>query len=270
MNPADRHDDDLHDDLRALAEVSARDVPTLDDTARALSDARATRTRTRTQGATPMRSRRRTILMTAGGLAASALVMLCPVPYTHDAGWDVSLRAASGRVANVRVEAPTAEAAVQRASALAGVSDVKDVTVAPRREVVWGSVYAMAMEKILHVTVDTKGKTDDEVASEIRAQLAQQGWSPDAVQVQSGPDGATIAIGASDGQGHTIQVVRRSDDADARVHIAVGDFDDTREPGMTDAQLREKILRQLRARGMDAEVTVDGDRIQIRATKAGP
>jgi hypothetical protein len=36
---------------------------------------------------------------------------------------------------------------------------------------------------------------------------------------------------------------------------------------MTDAQLREKVERQLAARGLDAEVTVRGDEIQIRARR---
>jgi len=43
------------------------------------------------------------------------------------------------------------------------------------------------------------------------------------------------------------------------------DIDDKREPGMTDEQLRRKILDQLEARGMDADVTVEGDHIGIRA-----
>jgi hypothetical protein len=36
---------------------------------------------------------------------------------------------------------------------------------------------------------------------------------------------------------------------------------------MTDAQLREKILKQLQARGLDGDVTVEGGKIEIRAKK---
>jgi hypothetical protein len=37
---------------------------------------------------------------------------------------------------------------------------------------------------------------------------------------------------------------------------------------MTDDELRDKILRQLTARGLSATVTVHGDDIQIRAEKS--
>jgi hypothetical protein len=36
---------------------------------------------------------------------------------------------------------------------------------------------------------------------------------------------------------------------------------------MTDAQLRDKILQQLKARGLDGDVTVDGGKIEIRAKR---
>jgi hypothetical protein len=50
-----------------------------------------------------------------------------------------------------------------------------------------------------------------------------------------------------------------------RIAMGAPDIDTAREPGMSDEQLREKIVRQLRAKGMDAEVTVLGDKVQIRA-----
>ena len=36
---------------------------------------------------------------------------------------------------------------------------------------------------------------------------------------------------------------------------------------MTDAQLRDKILKQLKARGLDGDVTVEGNRIEVRAKR---
>jgi RNA polymerase sigma factor (sigma-70 family) len=48
------------------------------------------------------------------------------------------------------------------------------VTVVPRKERVWGSVYAMAKEKLLHVEINLKGKTEAQVIEELRAQLTQQ------------------------------------------------------------------------------------------------
>ena len=53
--------------------------------------------------------------------------------------------------------------------------------------------------------------------------------------------------------------------AGAPVEMEAGGLDETREPGMTDAQLKEKIEKQLRARGLEPNVAVNGDRIEIRA-----
>jgi osmotically-inducible protein OsmY len=135
-------------------------------------------------------------------------------------------------------------------------------------ELVWGSVYAMAKERILHVQVQMDGKSDAEVADEIRAQLAQQGWTPGEVVVERGPGGSSVSMGANDGEGRQLQIVQKKDGAGAnQVQIQVDPIDDTRDPGMTDDELRAKILAQLKARGMDAEVVVQGDHIEIRADK---
>jgi hypothetical protein len=142
-----------------------------------------------------------------------------------------------------------------------------EVSVSPRTELVWGSVYAMAKEKLFHVDVEMAGKTDAEVEAEIRAQLAQQGWSPGEVEVQRGEGASTVSVGANDGE-HRIQIVRSQvGPGSDHVELQPEPIDDTREPGMTDEELRQKILRQLEARGMQAEVKVDGDRIEIRAEK---
>ena len=52
-------------------------------------------------------------------------------------------------------------------------------------------------------------------------------------------------------------------------HVSMGveDIDTTREPGMTDEQLRAKIVGQFKAKGIDTEVVVEGEKVQIRAQK---
>jgi hypothetical protein len=124
----------------------------------------------------------------------------------------------------------------------------------------------MAREKILRIDVDTDGKTDAQVEQEITDQLQAAGWTPVEVRVQRDGDGTTVQVGADDGDGRHIQIVRKAPDG-TPVQVQAGDIDDTREPGMTDEQLREKILKQFEARGMQADVTVDGDRIEIRARR---
>ena len=127
----------------------------------------------------------------------------------------------------------------------------------------------MAKDKLLDVHVDLDGKTDAQVADDIRAQLANGGWTADDVQVQRSADGSSVTIDAQDNNGRVMKVVRKaSGGSEKNLDFQVGGIDDEREPGMTDAQLRDKIVQQLKARGLDGDVTVDGDKIEIRASKS--
>jgi hypothetical protein len=254
-------DDRILSDCEALARRTAHALPTLDDTARALDEALAHGS----QGESPMRNTRRPLLVAVGAFAAAAAVLVCPIPYSHVAGWDVTFRSADGHVAKVYMKGASAEASARRASALAKKPGAI-VTVEPRTERVWGSVYAMAKESILHIDVNMEGKSDTAVEDEIRAQLAAQGWAPLEVQVQRGDGASSVQVGATDGDGRTVQMNQQVVGGPAGVHVSMGveDVDTKREPGMTDDQLREKIVRQFKAKGMDAEVTIEGDKVRIR------
>lgn len=253
-------DSQIEADLRALADSSARGLPTLDDTARAVTDLRAKRS-----GGTIMSLIRKPMLVTAAAVAAVAAVLVCPVPYTRNAGYELTV-SRDGRVAKVRVPTHDAAQAERRAAALRRSGAA--VTVAARSERVWGSVYAMAKDKLVHIHVDLDGKSDEEVASEVRAQLADSGWTADDVQLRHNDEGSTLEISGSDGQGRQIKLLRKAEGGkELKMDVEVGGIDDSREPGMTDAQLRDKILGQLKARGLDGDVQVDGGKIMIRANR---
>jgi hypothetical protein len=255
-------DSRIESDLKALAESSARGLPTLDQTGRALTVAR-----TQPAGGGIMSIVRKPLLATALGAAVVAAVLVCPVPYTRTVGYELTVTNAAGRVAKIRVPAKNAAQAERRATELRKHGAV--VAVAPRTERVWGSVYAMAKDKLLDVHVDLDGKSDAQVADDIRAQLLSGGWNADDVQVQRSADGSTVQIDAQDGNGRQMKVVRKASGGDEKsMDFQLGGIDDAREPGMTDAQLRDKIVQQLKARGLDPEVTVDGDKIEIRASKS--
>ena len=129
-----------------------------------------------------------------------------------------------------------------------------------------GRVYAMALDKLIDIRVDTTGKSDSQVETEIRDQLTRSGMTPDAVQFQRTGDESEASIQAHDGD-HELHVVRRQKGDHGELHIEAGGLDTERTPGMTDDQLRDKIERQLIARGLTPTVTVHGDQIQIRAEK---
>jgi len=209
----------------------------------------------------------RPFLASAAAVAVVAAILVCPVPYTRTVGYELTVTNAAGRVAKIRVPAKSAASAERRAAALR--KSGATVTIAARTERVWGSVYAMAKEKFLEVHVDLDGKSDAEVADDIRAQLAAGGWTADDVTVQRSADGSEVKVEAQDGEGRQLRVVRKaSGGSEKNLDFQVGGIDDTREPGMTDAELRDKILKQLKARGLDGDVVVDGDRIEIRAKKS--
>jgi len=255
-------DSQIDRDLHALAESSARRLPTLEQTARAVTDARAKRS-----GGSIMSIIQKPLWATAAGVAVLAAVLVCPVPYTRTVGYELTVTNAAGRVAKVRVAGKNAAFAERRAAELR--THGAAVVVAARTERVWGSVYAMAKDKLLDVHVDlSDGKTDAEVADDIRNQLAAGGWTADDVQVQRSGDSSSVELSAEDADGRKMKVVRKASGGNEKsLDFQVGGLDDEREPGMTDAQLRDKILQQLKARGLDADVVVDGNRIEIRAKR---
>lgn len=129
-----------------------------------------------------------------------------------------------------------------------------------------GRVYAMALDKLISIRVETTGKSDAEVATEIRNQLETGGVHGAAVSFERHGDEAQMQIDA-DVDGRQLKVMRQTKGGPSELQIDIGGIDDTREPGMTDDQLRDKITRQLVARGLDPTVTVTGDRIEVRAHK---
>jgi hypothetical protein len=206
------------------------------------------------------------VLAVAIALGTGALVLPLPVWRSH--GWDATLRSASGASITVHFSAPDESAARRHALAIARTMGA-EATVVPHRELAWRSVYAMARDGLFRVDVDARGKSDEEVEAEIRTQLEQQGWTAGSVTVRRG-DGVTAVEVGADRDGRHIQVLGKSTGPDAdHVQMAPEPLDTSREPTMTDDQLREKILAQLRARGMDGEVIVEGDQVHIRAVKSG-
>jgi hypothetical protein len=261
-----RTDERIEEDFRSLAEATRRGLPPMAHTARALAEGRG--------GARkgPLaRAFARPAYAGAIGLALAGAALLAPVPYTRTVGYELEVEGPGGRVAHLRLPART-EAQARRRAEIVGRETGARVSVRPLTERVWGNVYAMAQEGIVQIRVEMEGKTDDQVGAEIDAQLRAGGYAPGPIEVQRSGDEAHVGFEADDAQGRHVKVIRKAkgDGAgNAVVEIELGAIDHTREPGMTDEQLREKIIAQLKARGVpNPEVVVDGDRVEIRAQKA--
>jgi hypothetical protein len=203
-------------------------------------------------------------------MTLTGALLVAPVPYRHRIGWEATVRGPGGRLVTLHVQARSAEEAQNRIRATAGKGE-ELVSLEARTELAWRTVYAMARETLLRVDVDMNGKSDAEVEAAIVAQLEAQGVTPAHVEVQRGNDSSFVSVGIDEPEGRHVEVMQRKAGPGAdRVDIQVEPIDETREPGMTDEQFRDKLVQQFRARGIDAEVTVDGERVEVRAHEAPP
>ena len=143
---------------------------------------------------------------------------------------------------------------------------VATAEIAPRTEQLSGRVFAMALDKVIQIRVDMEGKSSSQIEAEISAQIHDQGVADPQVHVQRKGDSSRIEIGGEIDD-RMVQIVRQTEGGEQHIEIDIGDIDTRREPGMTDDQLRDKIERQLLARGLTPTVTVEGDEIRIQAEK---
>jgi len=134
---------------------------------------------------------------------------------------------------------------------------------AEQGRIAWSTVFALARRAMFRVEVDRRGKTDREAEAAIREQVHEQGWKAREVRVHE----REVSLHASDEAGHEIQLKRWQQDEREPLTLEPEPIDDTREPGMSDAQLRQKILGQLEARGLQAEVSVQGDHIRVHVLR---
>jgi hypothetical protein len=249
------------------------------------------------------RMRPRRLLTGLCAAAAGAALLVMPVSYERTVGHEVKLTVSGQGEAGARALARQARAALQaeavrvsvagdqttlalrvparsraeverRAGVVVREAQARGVQVAvsisPRREQVQGRVYAMALDKVIEVRVDMTGKTQEQIEAEIRAQLQAGGINDPSVAVSRTGDQTRVEIGAEvDGPEGTrhMRIVRQQQGGEQQLELRIGDLDTRREPGMTDDQLREKIERQLRERGLEPDVKVTGDRIEVRAHK---
>lgn len=151
-----------------------------------------------------------------------------------------------------------------------------EAAVSPVRSRVQGSVYAMAMSRAIDVNVNTAGRSDAEISADIKSQLAAAGWDASSVEFRT------------EGNHHTLQITKEGCDPNApspgggecpEIKLTIdgqanpGGGQQYRiqvepQPGETDEAIRQRILDQLRAQGLDANVVVqDGKVVSIDPIK---
>lgn len=290
-------------DLESLKRRTLRDLPTLEQTVRMLGQRPAHSTREGSLMRTFQFLRMRPWLTTACGVAVLAAILLAvPISYTMTTGYDVRLSLASNtadpaligaiakefkaalRSESVSVNAGGAEAVIQtklgpssrplvEATARAFAANLTErgipatASVRPVTERISTSLYAYASGRILEIRVNSAGKTDEQIAEEIRQQLDSSGLQNPSVTYKRDGDQVEIQI-----TGEREEGAEGSDEGiETRITIDGKDpveqgakqvqFKVDKESFPTDAAMEAEVERQLREQGVTADVTVQDRKI---------
>jgi len=172
-----------------------------------------------------------------------------------------------------RSRLPVERVAAAFAAGLSSKGIPAQARVSPRIERVLGSLYAYARDNIIDIHVTSKGKTPEQIQNEIVSQLEAAGVQDPKVEYKREGNKATLTVQMDKGSSGTPPVAANcpqlnltvddqppggGDGQHKRVEVKVN-----RTPGMTDAQVKDEVQRQLKAQGVDADVSVENGKIQI-------
>lgn len=241
----------------------------------------------------------------AAAAAIAIGLLFIPISYTQTVGQNITLTLADGDldpatvkgVAKALTEALDADnvgvlqrdglefkvqvsnrpASEVRAAASAFAAELSDqgiaaeVEVTPWTEKVSGNVYAFAAARVTDIRVPTAGRSDFEIAEDVRAQLQNAGFlNPEVSVVRNGGD-TEIKINATESDGGTHEThikleFNNSETGGAQPDINFMMLDHKSFEGKSDAEIKAAVEELLRQRGIhDATVTVDNGKIEVRA-----
>ena len=300
-------------DLQAYREVTARDLPSVRDTAQLLRSAALQPTHNNTREGFYMKSlislqAHPWLAATAAVVVVAVILGVVPVNYTVTTGQDVTLQLAApapqgealrkvatglraalhadgvqialtddgaGPAARLEARVPSGRGAEVRNTAeayargLSGRGIPAQASVRSRTERVSTNVFAYARSRAVELRVTSSGRTPAEIEADIRAQLEAAGLDNPQVQVTKEGDQTQVQIQAdcSSPEGEQkfdIKLIGRDDQPlDASLHR----FEVERKPGMTDADVKAEIERQMREAGVEGKVTVVDGKVNVEVEK---
>lgn len=176
---------------------------------------------------------------------------------------------------------PTYQAAREAAAALTTITGANEgIEINPIIEEHSASLYAQVRDQIITVEVETDGKTDEEIAADIKAKLAEQGILSSTVNVTTQADGQRmIQIDMeteAQATGEQQMMFLGSKDGDAQFQLT--DFSEggletivAESEGLSDAELETLIEQKLAEKGLvGADVTVATDADGKRQIQINP
>ncbi|GEM_PF-1728938 len=244
---ARRISDQLGRDLEALGKSTARNVPNIDRTAEAIWNRNLRKPQEGWLMNLFQSLKSRPRLATALGVAVVAAVLLAvPVSYTRTTGYEARLALAGPlpQGTNLRMIADEfgkalqaedisvhagmggstliAQLPVRARSTVQGITEAfaqelndrgleAEARIRPLTERVTGNVYAAAADQIVAIQVNSDGKTDEEIAEEIRSQLEDAGFANAFVDVEMGDGQMKIEM----------QMTKDSDDALGPIQVSI-------------------------------------------------
>ncbi len=297
-------------DLQAYREVTARDLPSVRDTAQLLRRAALQTAHNTTREGFYMKSlisvkAHPWLAATAAAVVVAMILGVVPVNYTVTTGQDVTLQLAApapqgealrkvatglraalhadgvqialtddGAGPAVRLEAavPSRLGAEVRHAAAAYARGLTErgipaqASVQARTERVSTNVYAFARSRAVELRVTSAGRTPAEIEADIRAQLEAAGLENPQVQVTKDGGQTQVQIQADGARGECeqkfeIKLIGRDDQP---LDASLNRFEVERRPGMTDADVKADIERQMREAGVEGTVTVVDGKVNVK------
>lgn len=154
-------------------------------------------------------------------------------------------------------------AAREAAATFTAISGYDGVaTILPVKKEISASLYAQVKDKLNRIEIDTKGKADSEVKSEIELRLKESGFDNYIVKVTTKEDGMReISVGISDSS-DTSMSKRQFEIMSSDGEISFGGEEriSIDSEDMTDEEITAEIKRQLGEKGVeDADISVKTD-----------
>jgi hypothetical protein len=294
----------LAGDFKALKTESRRDVPSIQETARAIDRLRHAREGILMK--TVRKIRTRPVWLTAGAVAAIAVALLfVPISYQQTVGQTVTLSLPGdlspetvegiARTLGTTMEAerlevmggdrvvfeaqvPNRSHGEVRAMASAITETLEERGIAAEAEVsawterVSGTLYAYATMRATELKVQTAGRSNFEIEQDIRSQLQNAGFLNPEISFSRDGNESRLRIKADQIGGERSEAELRHD---VRGGAAPGDgemgillLDTESLKGRSDAEIKAEVERMLAERGHPAaKVTVENGEIRVEATE---
>jgi hypothetical protein len=155
------------------------------------------------------------------------------------------------------------------AAVLGGRGIHAQAEVVPRRERVSSTVYALAMDRAIELRIDRAGKTPAQIEADVRSQLEAAGIQNPEVHVSEAAGQTRIEINSDSDEAGAKRDLKLEVNAGGTdpLNPTIHRFEVERKAGMTDAEVKADVERQMREAGVEGEVTVQNGQIHIEVHK---